>query len=58
MKENPNNLVLETSLLELHLAAGNYFEAISLGRNILEIHQSNYSASILLAEAYLTIKIP
>ena len=31
IKENPNNLVLETSLLELHLAAGNYFEAISLG---------------------------
>ena len=25
IKENPNNLVLETSLLELHLAAGNYF---------------------------------
>ena len=45
MKENPNNLVLESSLMELHLAAGNYFEAISLGRNILEIHQSNYSAS-------------
>ena len=58
MKENPNNLVLESSLMELHLAAGNYFEAISLGRNILEIHQSNYSASILLAEAYLKNQNP
>ena len=58
MKENPNNLVLESSLMELHLAAGNYFEAISLGRNILEIHQSNYSASILLAEAYLENQNP
>ena len=53
IKENPNNLVLETSLLELHLAAGNYFEAISLGRSILEIHDLNYSTTILLAEAYL-----
>ena len=58
MKENPNNLVLESSLMELHLAAGNYFDAISLGRNILEIHQSNYSASILLAEAYLKNQNP
>ena len=58
MKENPNNLVIESSLMELHLAAGNYFEAISLGRNILEIHQSNYSASILLAEAYLKNQNP
>ena len=58
MKENPNNLVLESSLMELHLAAGNYFEAISLGRNILEIHQSNYSASILLADAYLKNQNP
>ena len=54
IKERPNNLVLETSLLELHLAAGNYFEAISLGRSILEIHDLNYSTSILLAEAYLS----
>jgi len=53
IKENPNNLVLETSLLELHLSAGNYFEAISLGKSILEIHDLNYSASILLAEAYI-----
>ena len=58
IKENPNNLVLESSLMELHLAAENYFEAISLGRNILEIHQSNYSASILLAEAYLKNQNP
>jgi len=58
MQENPNNLVLESSLMELHLAAGNYFEAISLGRNILEIHQSNYSASILLADAYLKNQNP
>ena len=58
MKENPNNLVLESSLMALHLAAGNYFEAISLGRNILEIHQSNYSASILLADAYLKNQNP
>ena len=58
MKENPNNLVLESSLMELHLAAGNYFEAISLGRNILEIHQSNYSASILLADEYLKNQNP
>ena len=53
IKERPNNLVLETSLLELHLSVGNYFEAISLGKSILEIHDLNYSASILLAEAYL-----
>ena len=53
IKENENNLVLETSLMELHLSAGNYYEAISLGKNILEIHDSNYSTSILLAEAYI-----
>ena len=29
------------------------FEAISLGRSILEIHDLNYSTTILLAEAYL-----
>ena len=53
IKEMPNNLVLESSLMELHLAAGNYFEAISLGKNILEIHENNYSASMLLADAYI-----
>ena len=53
IKEIPNNLVLESSLMELHLAAGNFYEAISLGKNILEIHQNNYSASILLADAYI-----
>ena len=52
IKENQNNLVLETSLMELHLAAGNFYESISLGKNILEIHDSNYSTSILLSEAY------
>ena len=46
-------MVLESSLMELHLAAGNYFEAISLGKNILEIHENNYSASMLLADAYI-----
>ena len=34
IKENQNNLVLETSLMELHLAAGNFYESISLGKNI------------------------
>ena len=53
IKEIPNNLVLESSLMELHLAAGNFFEAISLGKNILEIHENNYSASMLLADAYI-----
>ncbi len=53
IKEIPNNLVLESSLMELHLAAGNFYEAISLGKNILEIHENNYSASILLADAYM-----
>ena len=53
IKEIPNNLVLESSLMEMHLAAGNYFEAISLGKNILEIHENNYSASMLLADAYI-----
>jgi predicted Zn-dependent protease len=53
IKEFPNNLVLESSLMELHLAAGNYYEAISLGKNILEIHENNYSASMLLADAYI-----
>ena len=53
IKENQNNLVLETSLMELHLASGNFYEAISLGKNILEIHNSNYSTSILLADAFL-----
>ncbi|MAH76547.1 MAG: hypothetical protein CMQ76_00170 [Gammaproteobacteria bacterium] len=53
VKEIPNNLVFESSLMELHLAAGNYYEAISLGKNILEIHENNYSASMLLADAYI-----
>ena len=53
IKEIPNNLVLESSLMELHVAAENYYEAISLGKNILEIHENNYAASILLANAYI-----
>ena len=53
IKEIPNNLVLESSLMELHVAAENYYEAISLGKNILEIHDNNYAASILLADAYI-----
>ena len=53
IKEIPNNLVLESSLMELHVAAKNYYEAISLGKNILEIHENNYAASILLANAYI-----
>jgi len=53
IKESPNNLVLESSLMEIHLSAKNYYEAISLGKNILEIHDNNYAASILLADAYI-----
>ena len=53
IKKIPNNLVLESSLMELHVAAENYYEAISLGKNILEIHENNYAASILLADAYI-----
>ena len=53
IREIPNNLVLESSLMELHVAAENYYEAISLGKNILEIHYNNYAASILLADAYI-----
>tara|TARA_B100001564_G_scaffold329895_1_gene314741 strand:+ start:4649 stop:6091 length:1443 start_codon:yes stop_codon:yes gene_type:complete len=53
IKEIPNNLVLESSLMELHLAADNYYEAISLGKNILEIHNDNYAASIFLSDAYI-----
>ena len=53
VRKIPNNLVLESSLMELHVAAENYYEAISLGKNILEIHDSNYAASILLADAYI-----
>ena len=53
IREIPNNLVLESSLMELHVAAENYYEAISLGKNILEIHDNNYAASILLADAYI-----
>ena len=53
IKEIPNNLVLESSLMELHLAADNYYEAISLGKNILEIHSDNYAASIFLSDAYI-----
>ena len=53
VRKIPNNLVLESSLMELHGAAENYYEAISLGKNILEIHDNNYAASILLADAYI-----
>ena len=53
IKKIPNNLVLESSLMELHVADENYYEAISLGKNILEIHENNYAASILLADAYI-----
>lgn len=53
VRKIPNNLVLESSLMELHVAAENYYEAISLGKNILEIHDNNYAASILLADAYI-----
>ncbi len=53
IKEMPNNLILESSLMELHLSAGNNFEAISLGKNILEIHENNYAAALFLSNAYI-----
>jgi len=48
-----NNLVLETSLMEIHIEDKNYFEAISLGKSIIEIHENNYSATMMLADAYM-----
>tara|TARA_B100000575_G_C23139660_1_gene662907 strand:- start:264 stop:1706 length:1443 start_codon:yes stop_codon:yes gene_type:complete len=53
VKEVPNNLVLETSLMELHLSAKNFYEAISLGKNILEIHDENYAAAVFLSDAFI-----
>jgi predicted Zn-dependent protease len=51
--ENPFNLVLQTNILEIHLASENSFEAVSLGENLLRINNGNYAISYYLAKAYL-----
>jgi len=53
VQKNPFNLILQTNILEIHLASENSFEAVSLGENLLSINTGNYAISYYLAKAYL-----
>ena len=49
----PDNLIFQTTLMELHLAEENNFEAVSVGETLLGLNQDNYAISKILARAYL-----
>ena len=49
----PNNLILQTTLMELHLEEENNFEAVSVGETLLSLNKSNYAISKILSKAYL-----
>ena len=50
---NPENLILQTLLLELHINAGNRLEAVALGRELLEINTNNFPLSMLYSRALM-----
>ena len=47
---DPKNLVLQSTLLEIHYLAGHSLEARSLGKQLLEINTGNYPLSVLYAK--------
>ena len=50
---DPENLMLQTALLEVHINARNNLEATALGKQLLEINPNNYPLSMLYARALL-----
>ena len=50
---DPENLILQTALLEVHINARNNLEATALGKQLLEINPNNYPLSMLYARALL-----
>ncbi len=53
---DPENLILQTALLEIHLNAGNGLEAVGVGKSLLEMNPSNYPISMLYARALMNQK--
>lgn len=53
IQENPLNIILQTNILEIHIASKNSFEAVSVGENLLSINSGNYAISFYLSKAYL-----
>ncbi len=53
---HPENLILQTALLEIHLNAGNGLEAVGVGKSLLEMNPSNYPISMLYARALMNQK--
>ena len=47
---DPTNLILQTTLLEIHFKAGHLLEATALGRELLGINTKNYPLSLLYAK--------
>ena len=56
LKLDPENLILQTALLEIHLNAGNGLEAVGVGKSLLEMNPSNYPISMLYARALMNQK--
>ena len=49
----PNNLILQTTLMELHLEEENNFEAVSVGETLLSLNENNHAISKILSKAYM-----
>ena len=49
----PENLILQTTLMELHLEEENNFEAVSVGETLLSLNENNYAISKILSKAYI-----
>ena len=49
----PDNLILQTTLMELHLEEENNFEAVSVGETLLSLNENNYAISKILSKAYI-----
>ena len=49
----PNNLILQTTLMELHIAEENNFEAVSVGETLLSLNENNHAISKILSKAYM-----
>ena len=49
----PNNLILQTTLMELHIEEENNFEAVSVGETLLSLNENNHAISKILSKAYM-----
>ena len=49
----PNNLILQTTSMELHIEEVNNFEAVSVGETLLSLNENNHAISKILSKAYM-----